>query len=113
MQVKFVNDSIKAAVPGSPLYKMPLISDPSEKLIEVHLAALKWNMQQRRFGLTAEGVDKLHNMSVELLELLKRNMPEKTGEESGWNFEKAHSILHKVREIVLFRMDGELQHPGF
>jgi len=81
---------------------MPLISDPSEKLIEVHLAALKWNMQQRRFGLTAEGVDKLHNMSVELLELLKRNMPEKTGEESGWNFEKAHSILHKVREIVLF-----------
>ena len=81
---------------------MPLISDPSEKLIEVHLAALKWNMQQRRFGLTAEGVDKLHNMSVELLELLKENMPEKTGEESGWNFEKAHSILHKVREIVMF-----------
>jgi len=102
LQVKFVNDSIKAAVPGSPLYKLPLITDPSEKLIEVHLAALKWNMQQRRFGLTAEGVDKLHNMSVELLELLKENMPEKTGEESGWNFEKAHSILHKVREIVMF-----------
>ena len=51
-------------------------------------------MQQRWFGLTAEGVDKLHEMSVELLELLKENMPEKTGEESGWKFEKAHSILH-------------------
>ena len=51
-------------------------------------------MQQRRFGLTAEGVDKLHEMSVELLELLKENMPENTGEESGWKFEKAHSILH-------------------
>ena len=85
-----------------PLYKLPLISDPSEKLIEVHLAALKWNMQQRRFGLTAEGLDKLHEMSVELLELLKENMPEKTGEESGWNFEKPHSILHKVREIIMF-----------
>ena len=59
-------------------------------------------MQQRRFGLTVEGLDKLQAMSVELLELLKRNMPEKTGEESGWNFEKAHSILHKVREIVMF-----------
>ena len=35
-----------------PLYKLPLISDPSDKLIEVHLpvAALKWNMQQRLFG---------------------------------------------------------------
>ena len=59
-------------------------------------------MQQRRFGLTAEGLDKLHEMSVELLELLKENIPEKTGKESGWNFEKAHSILHKVREIAMF-----------
>ena len=58
------------------------------------MAALKWNMQQRWFGLTAEGVDKHHEMSVELLELLKVNMPEKTGEESGWKFENAHSILH-------------------
>ena len=74
-----------------PLYKLPLIADSSDKLIEVHLAALKWNMQQRRFG------DKLHEMSVELLVLLKENMPEKTGEESGWNFE---------------RMDRELQHQG-
>jgi hypothetical protein len=89
-------------VPGSPLYNLPLISDPSDKLIEVHLAALKWNMQQRRFGLTAEGLDKLQAMSVELLELLKANMPHKTGEKSGWNFEKAHSILHKAREIIKF-----------
>ena len=65
-----------------PLYKLPLISDPSDKLIEVHMAALKWNMQQRWFGLTAEGVEKLYEMSVELLEILKENMPEKTGKES-------------------------------
>ena len=71
-------------------------------MIEVHLAALKWNMQQRRFGLTAEGLEKLDAMSVELLELLKSNMPDKTGEESGWKIEKAHSILHKVLEILLF-----------
>jgi len=59
-------------------------------------------MQQRRFGLTVEGLDKLQAMSVELLELLKANMPHKTGEKSGWNFEKAHSILHKAREIIMF-----------
>ena len=102
VNLKFVNDSIKVAVPGSPLYQLPPISDPSEKLIEVHLAALKWNMQQRRFGLIVEGLDKLQAMSVELLELLKANMPHKTGEKSGWNFEKAHSILHKAREIIMF-----------
>ena len=66
------------------------------------MAALKWNMQQRRFGLTAEGVDKLNVMSAELLDLLKENMPDKTGQESGWKIEKAHSILHKAREIIMF-----------
>ena len=30
----------------SHLYKLAPISDPSDKLIEVHLAALKWHMQQ-------------------------------------------------------------------
>ena len=59
-------------------------------------------MQQRRFGLTAEGVDKLNVMSAELLDLLKENMPDKTGQESGWKIEKAHSILHKAREIIMF-----------
>jgi hypothetical protein len=30
------------------------------------------------------------------------NLPDKTGEKGKWNFEKAHSILHKVREIILW-----------
>jgi hypothetical protein len=29
-------------------------------------------------------------------------MQGKTGEEPGWNFEKAHTILHKVQEIIMF-----------
>ena len=40
--------------------------------------------------------------AADLLEVLKKNLPDKSGEESGWNFEKAHSILHKVRKIVLW-----------
>ena len=42
------------------------------------------------------------SMSVELLELLKSNMQDKTGEKSGWNFEKVHSILHKVQLPVCY-----------
>lgn len=96
-QVAFINNKIRTALPGSPLHGKAPVKDPSDALIEVHLAALKWNIQQRRFGLVADDCEKLQEMSIELLELLKSNMPEKTGEASGWNFEKAHSILHKVR----------------
>ena len=43
----------------------------------------------------------MHQAAVDLLELLKRNLADKCGDDSGWNFDKVHSILHKVREIVL------------
>ncbi len=55
----------------------------------------------------AHAVEKIQNdgsnatetagMLVFLLELLKLNFPEKSGEVNAWKFEKAHSILHKVR----------------
>ena len=102
LQVEHINACIRAAGPDSPLYRLQLVEDPCDKLIEVHLAALKWKMQQRRFGLTAEGCDRLHQLSVELLELLKSNMPDKTGQSSGWKIEKAHSILHKVCYLLWY-----------
>ena len=46
-------------------------------LIEVNLAALKWNTQQRRFGHVAGDCKKLQSMLVKLLELLKPKMPDK------------------------------------
>ena len=101
MQVLFVNEAIRKAQHGSPLHGLAPIVDPSDEIIEVLLAALQWDKQQRRFGLTAEGLEKLHALSVELLDLLKENMPDRTGGVKGWNFEKAHSILHKVRDILL------------
>ncbi len=94
--------SVINAQPGSKLHGLAPITDPSDEIIEVLLAALQWDMQQRRFGLTAVGLDKLHALSVELLKVLKENMPYRTGGPQGWNFEKAHSILHKVRDILLF-----------
>ena len=84
------------------MYKLPHTRDPSDEIIAVHLAALKWNVLQRRFGLVASELATLQKRSVELLELLKSNLPIREGGKQGWNFEKAHSILHKVREIILF-----------
>ena len=109
LQVLFVNDAIRKAQPGSPLHGLAPIVDPSDEIIEVLLAALRWDMQQRRFGLTAEGLDKLHALSVELLELLKDKMPYRTGGPEGWNFEKAHSIL---RDILLFGWSENFSHQG-
>jgi hypothetical protein len=112
LQVKFVNDAIRNAQPGSKLHGLAPITDPSDEIIEVLLAALRWDMQQRRFGLTAAGLEKLHALSVELLEVLKENMPYRTGGPEGWNFEKAHSILHKVRDILLFGWSENFSHQG-
>ena len=108
----FANDAIRKAQPGSQLHGLAPIVDPSDEIIEVLLAALRWDMQQRRFGLTVEGLDKLHALSVELLELLKDNMPYRTGGPEGWNFEKVHSILHKVRDILLFGWSENFSHQG-
>ena len=83
MQVQFVNNAIRNAQPGSKLHGLAPITDPSDEIIEVLLAALQWDMQQRRFGLTAVGLDKLHALSVELLEVLKENMPYRTGGPEG------------------------------
>jgi hypothetical protein len=70
-------------------------------------------MQQRRFGLrlTAEGLEKLHALSLELLELLKENMSDRTGGVKGWNFEKAHIILDKVRDILLLGWSENFTFP--
>ncbi len=44
----------------------------------------------------------LQQKAVDLLDLLQENLPGKTGEKGKWNFEKAHSILHKVSGIMLW-----------
>ena len=94
------------------MYRLPLLADPSEKLIETHVAALKWHMQARKFDMTAETLQKLQGMSVSLLELLKVNLPVKSGELNAWKFEKAHSILHKVRELLLFGWSENVSTQG-
>ena len=99
-----MNALIRAAKDGDCLFGAEEIEDPSDKLIEVHLAVLRYNMQSRRFGLTAPGLIKLRDLSVGLLEVVKTNMPDKSGEKNAWKFEKAHSLLHKVRYCMRFHI---------
>jgi hypothetical protein len=86
LQVQIVNDAVRKAQPGSKLHGLAPIADPSDEIIEVLLAALRWDIQQRRFGLTAVGLEKIHALSVALLEVLKENLPYRTGGPEGWNF---------------------------
>ena len=59
---------------------------------------MEWNMATRQSRIAEAELPELQQKAVDLLE----NLPDKTGEKGKWNFEKAHSILHKVREIVLW-----------
>jgi hypothetical protein len=97
--VKLVKEAIQKAGPEYPLRGLPSIKDSSEIIIEAHLQALKWNILQHRFGLVAHDPINQQKNSVDLLEILKSNLPEKNGQISGWKFEKEHSILHK--EIMI------------
>ena len=101
-QVEFINAEIDRAPCGSRLHRLANVSDPSDQIVEVLIQCMEWNIMTRRRSIPESELPELHQAAVKLLELLKKNLPDKCGEESGWNFEKAHSILHKVREIVLW-----------
>ena len=60
------------------------------------------NLASRKSCIAESDLPALQQKTVDLLDLFQKNLPEKTGEKAKWNFEKAHSILHKVREIVLW-----------
>ena len=63
---------------------------------------MEWNIGSRWRRLSDADLASLQEMAVDLLDLLKKNLPDKCGEKGGWNFDKAHSILHKVSEIIMW-----------
>jgi hypothetical protein len=101
-QVRLINTAIDKAKKGSSLHGLPHVSDPSAEVQEVLIACMNWNMATRDSKIPECDLPDLQQMAVDLLDLLQKNLPNKTGEKAKWNFEKAHSILHKVREIVLW-----------
>ena len=101
-QVKLINEAIHNARPGFPLCGLLHVSDPSNEVVEVLIQCMDWNIASRQSRIPESDLPHLHQKAVDLLDLIQRNLPDKTGEISKWNFEKAHSILHKVRKIVLW-----------
>ncbi len=98
-QVYDLNQKISAASKdrNSPLFNVQRVVDPSNEIAEVLIEALEWNMMSREWNVTVSDLQELHRKSISLLEMLKTHFPDRVGEAQGWNFEKAHSILHKVR----------------
>jgi hypothetical protein len=101
-QVRLINTAIDKAKKGSSLHGLPHVSDPSAEVQEVLIACMNWDMATRNSKILECELPDLQQMAVDLLDLLQKNLPDKTGEKAKWNFEKAHSILHKGREIVLW-----------
>jgi hypothetical protein len=101
-QVELINAAIDRAKPSSSLHGLPHVADPSADVVDVLISCMEWNIATRQSRIAEDELPGLQDKAVELLDLLKRNLPDKTGEKGNWNFEKAHSILHKVREIILW-----------
>lgn len=101
-EVKLINSAIDNAKHGSRLRGLPHVADPSPDVVDVLIQCMDWNMASRQSRIPEDELPELHEKAVALLDLLKQKLPDKTGEKSRWNFEKAHSILHKVREIVMW-----------
>ena len=101
-QVNLINAAIDRAKPGSSLHCLPHVADPSADVVDLLISCMDWNIATSQSSIAEDELSGLQDKAVELLDLLKRNLPDKTGEKGKWNFEKAHSILHKVSEIILW-----------
>ena len=62
--------------------------------------------------MTGTELVSLQEKSVEVLELLKAELPEKIGVLNAWKFEKEHSIMHKVQELILFKWSENSSTQG-
>jgi hypothetical protein len=63
---------------------------------------MEWNMATCQSRILESELPELQQKAVDLLDMLQGHLPDKTGKKGKWNFEKAHSILHKVSEIMLW-----------
>ena len=101
MQVKFINSAIDTAPRSSPLHGLPHVSDPSDGIVEVLIQCMEWNLTTRRRVIPESELPEVQQAAVDLLESLKRYLPDKCGEASAWNFEKAHNEYWPVLLLLL------------
>ena len=101
-QVKLINAAIDRAKTGSSLHGLPHVADPSADVVDVLISCMDLNIATCQSRIAEDELPGLQEKAVELLDLLKRNLPDKSGGKGKWDFEEAPSILHKVREIILW-----------
>jgi hypothetical protein len=91
-----------------PLFRVPLLEDPSPKAVEMCIAAIRYFTKSRQYNVTGEDLKEIHSRAVELIETLKKNAPLRNGAKEAksdeyirWNIRKIHTLLHKVRLFSL------------
>ena len=89
-----------------------MVQDPTDNMIRAHVATLEWHMLSRKFGMPASELARFRKSLWRFFELLKAEFPEKNGVQNAWKFEKAHSILHKVQELILFGWSENFSTQG-
>jgi hypothetical protein len=80
----------------------PYVADSSSYVQEDLIQCMDWNMNTCLSRIPEEELPKLQEKAVALFNLLQQKLPDKTSEKGKWNFEKAHSILHKAWLIILW-----------
>ena len=61
------------------------MADPSNEVVEVLIQCMDWNISTRQSRIPLSELPELQQKAVDLLDLLQRNLPDKTGEKSNWN----------------------------
>ncbi len=79
-QAYLINTAIDNARAGSPLCGLLHISDPSNKVVEVLIQCMDWNIASCQSRIPESELPHLHQKAVDLLDLLQKNLPDKSGE---------------------------------
>ena len=74
------------------------VSNPSDRVVEVLIQCMEWNLMTSQRSIPESELPEVHQAAVDLLELLKKNLPDKCGEASSWNFEKAQHSAQGQRD---------------
>ena len=77
-QVELINRAIDNTKPGSRLRGLSHVSDPSNEVVEVLIQCMDWNIASCQSSISESELPDLHQRAVDLLDLLQKNLPEKT-----------------------------------
>ena len=106
--MEWINEQIQAAQPGSSLYGLPEVEDPSSDIQLVLIRFIYYFMHQRRPGLTEQDIPEIQEKAVAFIESAKLILPERVGSKTmrgeliGWNFCKLHSLFHTAQHTLMF-----------